>query len=37
MSVEKSHALCHNIDAEIKRHFPDTDVMVHIEPKKIYR
>jgi cation diffusion facilitator family transporter len=37
MSVEKSHALCHNIDEEIKRHFPDTDVMVHIEPKKVQK
>ena len=35
MSVERSHALDHDIAEEIKAKFPESDVMVHIEPKKI--
>jgi cation diffusion facilitator family transporter len=34
MSVADSHALDHNIAAEIKQRFPDADVMVHIEPHR---
>jgi cation diffusion facilitator family transporter len=34
MSVADSHALHHNIAAEIKLRFPDADVMVHIEPHR---
>jgi cation diffusion facilitator family transporter len=34
MSVEASHSLHHSIAAEIKRRFPDAEVMVHMEPKK---
>lgn len=35
MPVERSHALHHDIAAEIKAVFPETDVMVHIEPKRM--
>jgi cation diffusion facilitator family transporter len=34
MTVAASHSLQHNIAAEIKRRFPDADVMVHVEPKR---
>jgi cation diffusion facilitator family transporter len=34
MSVDQSHSLHHNIASEIKKRFPDADVMVHIEPHR---
>jgi cation diffusion facilitator family transporter len=37
MSVETSHALDHGLAEEIKRRFPNAEVMVHIEPHKKQR
>jgi cation diffusion facilitator family transporter len=34
MSVETSHALYHGLAEEIKQHFPNAEVMVHIEPHR---
>jgi cation diffusion facilitator family transporter len=34
MSVDQSHSLHHDMASEIKKRFPDADVMVHIEPHR---
>jgi cation diffusion facilitator family transporter len=34
MSVADSHSLHHDMASEIKKRFPDADVMVHIEPHR---
>lgn len=35
MSVESSHDITHTIGAGIRQHFPDTHVILHIEPCKL--